>query len=262
VRAPALFKLGGGLVLAAMLAASIAGCVEQSKQAPSTSETRTGTGGSLSRFAIVGDRLYALTDEALQLFDIADPAAPQPASRVELDFAVETLFPYQDYLFIGGSEGMYIYDNTDPAAPAFVSQFTHARACDPVVVQGNYAYITLRSAGCWGTQNLLEIVDLTDIKAPTLVNSVPLQAPRGLAVDGDKLFVCDDTAGLKTLSVADPKSVTQLDVVRDTQCYDVIATQNRLIVSATGGVLQYSYASPPLALLSSVPTTPAATTAR
>jgi hypothetical protein len=262
MRAPALFKLGGNLVLAAMLAASIAGCVEQSKQAPSSSETRTGTGGSLSRFAIVGDRLYALTDEALQLFDIADPAAPQATTRVELYFAVETLFPYQDYLFIGGPGGMYIYDNTDPAAPALVSQFVHARACDPVVVQDHYAYITLRSVGCWGTQNVLEIVDLTDIKAPTLVNSVPMQAPRGLAVDGDKLFVCDDSAGLKTLSIADPKTVTQLDAVRATNCHDVIATQNRLIVGATGGVLQYSYATLPLTLLSSVPTSPAATTTR
>jgi hypothetical protein len=242
------------MCVAAAAATLLLGCVEGGTSKSSSGVERTGTGGSMARFAIVDDRLYALTDHSLQLFDVTDSAKPQPTHRVGLDFSVETLFAYRNYLFIGGPDGMYVYDNTDPAAPTYLSQFQHARACDPVVVQGDYAYITLHSGGCWGNQNLLEIVDLTNMQAPALVSSVAMQSPTGLAVDGDKVFVCDDIAGLKTLSVADPTAVTQLDVVPEVNCYDLIARDGNLVVSSSNALRQYSYLETPLSAVSSLPT--------
>ena len=41
---------------------------------------------------------------------------------------------------------MFIYDNTNPQAPYFLSRFQHAEACDPVFVEGDYAYVTLRES--------------------------------------------------------------------------------------------------------------------
>ena len=61
----------------------------------------TGVAGSMSRFAIVGNYLYAIAGPDIQLFDITDPSDPILWSNVRIDFDIETLFPYGDYLFIG-----------------------------------------------------------------------------------------------------------------------------------------------------------------
>ena len=52
---------------------------------------------------------------------------------------------------------MYIYDNSNPHNPTYMSQFEHAEVCDPVFIEGNFAYVTLRSGSrCNGFQNQLD----------------------------------------------------------------------------------------------------------
>ena len=68
----------------------------------------TGVGGSTARFTIVGNYLYVVDNTSLKVFDIANPAvAPVMKSKTELGINIETIFPYQDKLFIGSSFSMY-----------------------------------------------------------------------------------------------------------------------------------------------------------
>jgi len=206
------------------------------------SSSDTGTGGSLARFTIVDDYLYVLSGGDLQLLDIGEPDDPVLWNRLSVGWDIETLFPYEDKLFIGAMTGMYIYDNSDPAYPVEICRFLHATSCDPVVVSGDYAYVTLRGGTmCGGMDNQLDIIDISDIEEPVLVKSWAMQGPYGLGIDGDILFICDGAAGLKVYDVSDAESIELLDHISDYETYDVILTDASAIVVGPGGLYQYDY---------------------
>ena len=152
----------------------------------------TGQGGSLARFKIVDDYLYAVDSHQINVFEISDLENPKDLDDVYAGFDIETIFNRGDHLFLGSMRGMYIYDITAPATPTFVSEFQHGTACDPVVVDENYAYVTLRGGNfCGATESGLYIIDLADITTPELLVIYPMNEPYGLGVKDDKLFVCD-----------------------------------------------------------------------
>ncbi|MEZ4988412.1 MAG: hypothetical protein R2795_25870 [Saprospiraceae bacterium] len=165
----------------------------------------TGIGGSLARFTIVGDYLYSVDQTSLDVISIAQPVQPVQVNTVNLGWGIETIFPYEDKLFIGSNSGMFIFDNSNPAAPSQLSAFAHARACDPVFVKGNYAYVTLRDGtACEGFVNQLDLVDITNITAPVLEKSFPMDNPHGLTIRGNDLVLCEGAHGLKAFDITEP----------------------------------------------------------
>jgi len=231
------------------------GACAQSGTGSSTgsSQDSVGQAGSMSRFAIVNDMLYAIANNQLQLINIEAPALPVLWNRVPVEFGIETLFPIDDYLFIGSQTGVFIYDNSNPLYPQYLSEFTHARSCDPVVVQGSYAYVTLRGNGrCWGGQNQLDILNISDIANPVLERSYPMQEPYGLGINADKLFACDGRAGLKVFNVEDKSDIQIIETLPEVNCYDVIPHDEILLVSAATGILQYDFSGEFLTKLSEI----------
>lgn len=214
-----------------------------------------GKAGSTARFLILDNYLYTISGiNKLELFNIADPSTPSPWASVNVAWNIETLFASSGYLFIGAFNGVYIYDNSDPANPVYVSQFSHIRSCDPVVVQGNYAFATLRGGGnCFNSNNELDVINISDIRHPILEKTYVMKSPKGLGIDGDKLFVCDDSAGLKIYDAANPLQLSVLDVKPNIDCNDVIPDQQSLVVSDAWGILQLDYSQSPVALLSEIP---------
>ncbi len=157
---------------------------------------------------------------------------------------METLFVHESNLFIGARNGMYIFDITNPFSPQLVSQYSHFMSCDPVVVHNDLAYITLRAGNfCGQNTSQLDVVDLSDITAPTLLKSYSMENPYGLGIDDDMLFVCDGTAGLKIYDASDPLNLGSnlVKVYSDMNPYDVIPLGNVLVVIGTEGLFQYDY---------------------
>jgi len=202
----------------------------------------TGFGGSMARFTIVEPFLYALHESYIQLVRIDDPANPSLWSTVDVGWGIETIFPYGDYLFIGSTTGMFIYDNTDPENPRQLSAFAHVTSCDPVVAQGDYAYVTLRAGSfCGGGVNRLDILDITDLTDPQMVETYAMQGPYGLGIDGSTLFVCDGRAGLKVYDATDPENIDLLAFETANETYDVILIPPLAIVVGPDGLDQYDY---------------------
>ena len=223
------------------LAILILGCEGQKDSAVSP---QTGTGGSMARFAITGNTLYIVSKESLEVYNIADAGNPVKAVTKDMSVGIETIFPYQNRLFIGASDGMYIYNNSTPDNPTFLTKYTHVQSCDPVVVQGDYAYVTLRSGvACrnFVTLSTLDVVDVSNPSNPQLVNSQQMLSPYGLGVSGNRLFVCEGDRGLKVFDVSDPKLPVQKHFFEDLPSYDVIVRNNRLIVTGAKGLFQYAY---------------------
>lgn len=205
---------------------------------------QTGIGGSMARFAITGNTLYIVSKQSLEVYNITDAANPVKAVTKDMSVGIETIFPYQNRLFIGANDGMYIYNNSAPDNPSFLTKYTHIQSCDPVVVQGNYAYVTLRGGvACrnWVTQSTLDVVDVSDPSNPQLVNSQIMQSPYGLGVSGNKLFVCEGDNGFKILDVTDPQLPIVKQHFKELTSYDVIARNNQLIITGTKGLFQYKF---------------------
>ncbi|MBL4736163.1 MAG: hypothetical protein JKY18_12650 [Flavobacteriales bacterium] len=215
----------------------------------------SGTGGSMARFALNGNYMYSVNSQDLTVFDISIPRAPVVLDKITIGMDIETIFPYKENLFIGSETGMFIYDVSNPANPNYISQFSHVRSCDPVVVEGDYAYVTMRSGGgCGGWTNELNVVDISTLSNPTLVRTVLMDNPHGLGIDSDKLFVCDGDAGLKIYSATNPYSISLLETKSNINAFDVIAIDNVLMMIGADGLYQYDYSNiNSLALLSVIP---------
>jgi hypothetical protein len=206
------------------------------------SSSTNGTGGSMARFTIVNDYLYTVGIANLNVLSIADPRQPVILGREMVGMNIETIFPFKNKLFIGSATGMFIYSIDNPAKPLRESAFQHVRACDPVIADDNYAYVTLRTGtGCGGTSNLLHILDVSAITDPRIVKTYPLVNPHGLAKDGDLLFVCDGTDGLKLYDARDVNNLKLLHHVKDIETYDVIAFNKTLLVVSKNGLSQFDY---------------------
>jgi len=215
----------------------------------------TGKGGSLARFAILDQTLYTVDDNSLRLFDLQTPAVPVASKQVNVGFGIETIFPQDHYLFLGTQSGMYIYDVATPTNPQRVSFYQHFISCDPVVVDGRYAYVTLRTGrACGGgVTNALEVIDLTNLSRPTLASTYPLTNPGGLGIENNRLYVCDD--GLKTFDTSNAPTLTQLQHFT-TNITDVIPNGDYLLAIGPGGLYQYRTAGPSLQQVSMLPVSP------
>jgi len=222
----------------------------------SPSASGTGQGGSMARFTIYNDYLYTVSQNDLMLFNIKSLAEPVQEGKVNLGWGIETIFPYKDKLFIGSNTGMYIFDNKNPAKPELMSMFAHARACDPVVVANDIAYVTLRSGGpCGVAPNRLDVVDVSSLAFPRLLKSYEMQNPAGLAIDFPNLFICEGQYGLKSFdatSVFDIKLQQHIDKIN---AFDVIPLGGKhLLMVGKDGLYQYDTSNPKdLKLLSLIP---------
>ncbi|MDR2233278.1 MAG: hypothetical protein LBE56_09165 [Tannerella sp.] len=236
-------------------------CSKDGSNTSSDSDISRGKGGSMARFAISGDVLYTVSTNTLKLFNIEDAANPGYSDQrdVQAGFDIETVFPLDTLLFIGSRSGMYVYDISDPRFPVKLSEVFHIRSCDPVVAQDNYAYVTLNtnvnSCGI-GSNNVLDIYDISDPLNPELKRTVQLNGPKGLGIDGDKLFVCDN--GLKVFNISDPLNIRQIDDLVDIgevdirASYDVIPVSGLLLLVAEEGLFQFDYTGPTLKFVSKI----------
>jgi hypothetical protein len=216
-----------------------------------------GQAGSMARFALHQNFLYAVGQSNMQLFNISNPAKPQQSTDINLGWGIETIFPYQNKLFIGSSTGMFIYDNSNPAEPKQLSVFQHGRACDPVVVHENIAYVTLRTGtGCGGGQNQLDLVDISNATSPQLIKSYQMQNPHGLSIDFPTLYLAEGEHGLKLFDVKDKFAVdkNQIAHFKGMDAYDVISLGKTVLLIGKDGFYQYDATnSQDLKLISKIP---------
>ncbi|MDQ3072810.1 MAG: hypothetical protein M3Q97_06075 [Bacteroidota bacterium] len=227
---------------------------EISAQGGNKSSGGPNKGGSMARFTIYKDYLYIVSTSSLIPYNIAVPSAPEKLAEVKIGWGIETIYPYNDNLFIGSTDGMFIYGLENPAQPVKKSAFSHVRSCDPVVVEGNIAYVTLRSGTpCEGFTNQLEVLDVTDLNNPKLLKTYQMTNPHGLGIDNGTLFICDGADGLKVYDATEAEKLDKIGHYEGMETYDVIPYGNNLILSSKDGIYQYSYADPKnLVLLSKI----------
>ena len=202
-----------------------------------------GKGGSMARFALVNNRMYTVSDSDLNVFNITNANNPVYSNKVNVGtWNIETIFPFKDQLFIGSQNGMFVYNINNPDNPVSAGEFSHVRSCDPVIADDNYAFVTLRSGtSCQGFTNQLEVLKLNGSNNPQLLKTYSFTNPHGLSKDGNLLFICDGSAGLKIYNATDVSNLVLIKQFTNLETYDVIAWNNKALVVAKDGLYQYDY---------------------
>lgn len=232
------------------------------------SDGTTGIAGSYARFMIVNNRLYVVDQQSIKTFSLDNPADPALLDQQDIGSNIETIFNLGDKLFIGAGSGLYIYTIGSTGIPQTAGSFLYSNfnfgfePCDPVVANETYAYVTLNTTNrierCRITVeeqvNLLNIFDITDVFQPQLVAQYAMHNPKGVGLDGDLLFLCEDDQGLKVFNVADPENILQIAHFTGYTAFDVIPLGGLLLVVGPDNVYQYDYTDPEhIALISELP---------
>ena len=198
--------------------------------------------GSMSRFIIYKNYLYSVMQNQMQIFDLSGLNPKKATEDVYVGWNVETIFSYQEYMFMGTPTGMLIYSVEDPLKPVFLSSIQHVFGCDPVVVEDDIAYVTIHSGNnCGQDANDLLIYDVKDKRKPKHIVTYGMTHPKGLGIDNKILFLCDD--GLKIYDATNPQTLmgNQLAHYSGISGYDVIPFNNVLMLIAEDGIHQYDY---------------------
>lgn len=210
-----------------------------------------GTGGSLARFQIVNYYLYTVGSHEMTIFNISNLSEPSLANTFYSGNNIETMFQADGFLYLGSTDGMYIYSLENAASPEYVSEFTHWTGCDPVVVDGDYAYLTLRGGNnCGQQESVLEVIDISDKSIPTLVGTYDLDNPYGLGINQNVLFVCDGESGLKVFDKTNPLDVQWSESFSGVHATDVIPLESSLLMVGDNVLYQYVYSNNSIELLS------------
>lgn len=220
---------------------------------PNQESDQSSLNGSYAKLLTVGNYLYAINDSELATFDITDKENPIELNKQDVGFKIENIYHSNGVLFIGSESALHIFiikENGVPERKSETSYFNSAgiTSCDPVIVSGNYAFVTLSTitnpnSSCFRSipVNELRIYDISDIENPVFVTSLNLDIPKGLAIDGQYLFVCLEKTGLVVLDISNiekPEKVYQLEQF---ESYDVIAKDGLLMIVCPTEIREYDY---------------------
>ena len=232
-------------MIATMVTTAIAILNSCTKDINNATVNTSGKGGSLTRFTIAGNYLYAVDNHYLYAYSLINPAQPQKVYTSSLNYDIETIYPNNNSLFLGTKTGLYIYSIDTPSSPRLIGEAHHARSCDPVVANDSVAFVTLKSTtNCGPAVSGLYIHDIKNLSQPVLLKTVELPEPVGLGLQDSILYICCGTAGLKVFNVKNPLMPSLLTTKTDGDFIDVIPYNGMLICFVRDGIILYSIASP------------------
>ncbi|MFN5235922.1 MAG: LVIVD repeat-containing protein [Bacteroidota bacterium] len=213
-----------------------------SKDFLSESAPGQGVSGSITRFAVNGNYMYVLNQNEVQTYDITDRANPVLKHRLATDWGLETITFYDNSLFLGSTTALYILDITNPAVPVIQAKSDRLSTvgftgCDPVAVNGDYAYSTIKVieniCGVISAESALIVYDVSNKSNPKVLGTYPMNIPNGLGYKDNYLFVCDEGSDLLVVyDITNPAALELAPVtVPMTDPYDLIVDGQRMIVS-------------------------------
>lgn len=205
------------------------------------------------RLAIRGEYLYSMGVTGFKTMELAGESVTELFSVPEI-YGMETMFVQGDYLFVGMQSGMLIYSIENPD-PVYLTTNYNLTACDQLVVNGKFMYVTYRvGTTCHpDSVNKLVALNLSDVSSPQNTAAIEMEWPVGLALFDKYLYVGEGAKGLKKFDLSDP-FIPQVDSFYvNIPCLDLMVQDSRLIISDGQSVYQYAVEGESLTLLSYIP---------
>lgn len=201
--------------------------------------------GTVNRVNKSGDHIFVVSNNNLIVLN-DNAFSTQFVINENVKEDMETVFPYEDKLFVGTRTSMTVFSiASNPENPQQVEEFDHATSCDPVLPHQDVAYVTLRTADfsdCPGSINALVVVDMDDISNTTPEQEITMTSPYGMTIINDQLYVGEGTSGLKIFDVNNTKNPQLVKTITDVEAYDIIAdpTDSEIIfIAGPNGLTQF-----------------------
>lgn len=212
---------------------------------PSSFTSSSSGVGTLNRIAVEFNHIYVLGGNSLHVISNNGNLISYE-DDIKLDDGMETIYAKNNRLYIGSEDAMLTYSVSNPSRPSKVSEFSHTTACDPVLPNGDVAYMTLRSvenAGCnVSSENSLNIIDISNEQEPESINSIEMESPCGMTMINQRLFVGEGENGLAVFNTADPRDLVEVARITGIEAYDVMrhpTNPNVLLTTGSNGLQQF-----------------------
>jgi len=222
----------------------------QNKRIPSSELPVSFAGNSNSSIATVNriahakDHLYLIDRTNIYSIEDRDELRFIGSNRIGRD--METIYPQDDALFIGTRNSMEILSH--------LGTFTHVTACDPVLPNGQVAYVTIRGGrDCGGTVDGLFVIGISNLAKAEELQNIDMESPYGMTIIGNQLFVGEGENGLKIFDISTDGYLQQVAHHRDVIAYDVIphpTNPSILLATSPAGFGQYEITTNGSSLLS------------
>ena len=208
--------------------------------------------GTVNRIAHTKDHLYIISNSIIYSF--RDDTEFEKVSENSIGWAMETIYPKDDALFIGTQNSMEILSITDPDNPSWISNFSHATSCDPVLPTDETAYVTLRSGNeCDGNVDALIAIDIQSLTRLEAIQEIEMESPYGMTIINGQLYVGEGENGLKVFDILEDNTLELVDFDKSIQAYDVIPHPTRadvILIASPEGFGQYQITTTNKKLLS------------
>lgn len=201
--------------------------------------------GTVNRIAEHNGYVYVIGTSRLSIFSTA--GSFELEGQKNIGWAMETVYPLGNRLFIGTQNSMQVYDISNPVEPELEGDYWHPTSCDPVLpVTENTAYVSLRSgdfAACPGDTNELLVLNVDEnFGQVTQIQSFTLSSPYGMARKGNRLYVGEGVNGMAVFDASDPRNLALINIDRSIEAYDIIPHPTRaelILIAGPEGFSQY-----------------------
>ena len=211
------------------------------------------TEGSYANMLVVDNFMYVINNQRLKTFSLEDSSNPELLSDYQVGFEIESLLHYKGNLFIGSALAMYIYEIDEKGIPNRTSVTEYQLfgddfcATDPIAANDNNAFASLATSALGNCArvdvNEIQVFDIQDLSNPQVIASASMDSPRGIALDGNYLFVTEAELGLKVLDVSNPSNPVQMYHFDGFKAFDVIANDGLLVVVGPDKIYEYDYSN-------------------
>lgn len=204
--------------------------------------------GTANRVTYTNGHIYIIGNKTMYI--VADNAeglskVNTNESLTHIGEGMETIFPFEDNLYVGSRSAVSIFDITNPKEPTVAYEFDHASACDPVLPSEGVAYVTLRTAdfsACPGNTNSLLVLDTRNIYNVKQKEEIAMSSPFGMTIKGNQLYVGEGNNGLKIFDITEKYTPELTRTINNISAYDVIphpTNSNIILTTGPDGVSQY-----------------------
>lgn len=152
--------------------------------------------GAVIDAALEGPILYVATGRTLDVFDVADPAAPALLVSFDAGIAVSSIAADGTRAVVGGNDSVVMLDVVDPASP--IVQWSAAT--------GDFVQSVVLEGGLIGVAGLVDSLILVDVAAQSVVGTLPGGPAFDVALHGGRAFVAAAASGVLVIDVSAPGS--------------------------------------------------------
>lgn len=186
----------------------------------------------------------------LSRYSLSNPSSPILLSALpipQMESPLFSAFANQKVLYAPFFARTILFDLSNPSSIPQISVLENRASCDKFIFKNQIAYVISQGGGfCGNPVSKLDLLDISNSGAPSVISTYPMKSPKNLAIDFPFLYVCEGVNGFKVYDVSDKMNVDKHVITSKTELHpnDIILSGKIVIVNAEDGIYQFDGSNP------------------